>query len=657
MLKRIKLSMILSPSLGCPQIIPLDKDKIVINIIIASENNHFGEWKLIPSYNKDNQFNDISLEFIEVQEIPIGTGLLPTSIDETREYISQELYLEVFCGNARFYKVKLEIADYSKLPRKVNDSSKPTLYDLHLEGAKKKDHAVCFTESQNDELNFIHLTDLHIARRNDIIQDDISAVIGPIDSFNNFNDKLRQFIKKANQMADRSELDFVFIGGDLVDFVNHGVSDEVIGSDNNWHVFIEILTGSGNEHERGNYGIQVPIFTSTGNHDYRLHPYDVENNASTYGISKDQANNFDFEYYDSIEQLNEKKDQVYKKIVSEGSPTVKKNILRILLKKIFRYFETINAKTIIPIISGIGGVFSMYLFDYEESKLWSLLFVAIAYAIISLVNFIRYKIIRLSIVKAIISIEAGVHALHYYFLHINPFFNYTFSFDSNHFIVMDTGSDCLIGQYLWDEGNKKMKSFSIKDNIIGMSPDSMAFYPANESYSYSQISWLENALKAIEQEKASMNKTKKIFICLHSPPININKTPALPNNSKELLLKKNKHNITYGSINHFLSQFFHLCVGKKECDEKYTGPKVDIVFSGHAHKEIEFRIDFDNSLNIYYGKYSNSISQEDFNSKKPFVVQTPACGPLKDGYPNPPYFRTVHINENGIIDNFKTNSV
>ena len=552
----------------------------------------------------------------------------------------------------RIFKVTLSLSysDPSKVLRKVNNHFRPSLYDLSLEGpaAQSRPHAVCLTESKDKDLRFIHLTDLHLARRNDLIEEEISTACGPMVGFNNFNDRMRVFIGKANKLADEGELDLVLIGGDLVDFVNHGVSDEAIEDDNNWQVFIEIVTSGGCEYNKGksNYGLRVPIFTSTGNHDWRLHPYDPADVIDAFGIVRSQANNFDSEYYDTVEMLEAKKGDVYEKILKEGSPISKENLLHTGVKWLLGILETWQAKTLVPIIPAIISYF------FKEVVIWPMVIFLIAAVLHHIINYLLYKWLRYMIDHAVIPIEAGVQALHYYFLHINPYFNYAFSYGSNYFIVMDTGPDCFTGQYFWDAGNKKMGRMTINDNILGGSPDSMAFYPANEYYSYGQIPWLENLLKAIGSKGKD---NKRIFMCLHAPPINLKSIPDIPAGQSEVLLKRGEIDIRYGTINHFLSQFFHLCLGEKENDPDYSSPKVDIVFSGHAHQKIEFRID--KGPLIYSGRYSDNALNPNlnFNDNRPFVVQTAACGPLNTGYPNPPHFRTVHVDQSGVIHSFKQN--
>lgn len=649
----VKSPLVLSPSLGCPQIISLTKSA-PISVIVASEDEQFGSWSLIPSFsNQYNSLNHIPLIQRDILEIPKHCDPAILSVNDTELILSRELLSEVLGGDLRIFKVTLALSDSdpSQVLRKVNNNFRPTLYDLSLEGpaTQSRPHAVCLTQSKDKDLRFIHLTDLHLARRNDLIEKEISTAYGPVKGFNNFNDRMRVFIGETNKLADEGELDLVLIGGDLVDFVNHGVSDEAIEDDNNWQVFIEIVTGGGCEHkkEKGNYGLRVPIFTTTGNHDWRLHPYDIANVASRLGIAKARATYFDFEYYDTPDALDVKMRGVYERIIKEGSPIAKENLLHSVAKWFMGYSATWQARTLVPVIS---MVLTALFLNIETLSRWPVIISLIATGGHHLLNSLLARYIRYMITNAVIPIEGGVHALYYYFLHINPYFNYAFSYGSNYFIVMDTGPDCFTGQYFWDGGNKKMVRMSIKDNILGGSPDSMAFYPANEYYSYGQIPWLENLLKAIGSEGKD---NKRIFICLHAPPINLKSIPDIPPGQSELLLKRGEIDIRYGTINHFLSQFFHLCLGEKENDLDYSGPKVDIVFSGHAHQKIEFRID--KGPLIYNGRYSDNIAKPnfDFDDKKPFVVQTAACGPLNTGYPNPPYFRTVHVDQSGVIHSFR----
>ena len=93
--------------------------------------------------------------------------------------------------------------------------------------------------------------------------------------FVNFNKNLRLFIEHANDLADQGKLDFVLLLGDLVDFIQHNYGDREDYGENNWRLLCDILLGA---EARGfqavkKPGIKVPVFTRTGNHDWRFFPY------------------------------------------------------------------------------------------------------------------------------------------------------------------------------------------------------------------------------------------------------------------------------------------------------------------------------------------------------------------------------------------------
>jgi 3',5'-cyclic AMP phosphodiesterase CpdA len=129
---------------------------------------------------------------------------------------------------------------------------------------------------EQPEVRFVHLTDLHIASRNDLWNTEIPSIIdGGTGSegqrFVNFNEHLRKFIRWANTAADAGELDFVWALGDLVDFVHIGLVTRE-PTDNNWSTLIDMFISCPHERERGNEGLRVPLFTTPGNHDWRAYP-------------------------------------------------------------------------------------------------------------------------------------------------------------------------------------------------------------------------------------------------------------------------------------------------------------------------------------------------------------------------------------------------
>ncbi len=208
----------------------------------------------------------------------------------------------------------------------------------------------------------------------------------------------------------------------------------------------------------------------------------------------------------------------------------------------------------------------------------------------------RFKAWLRKTLEGLIAIEADVTTLSEYFLRVNPYFNYAFQLENCYFIVLDTGPDCLTAQSFWDDGGKKVRRISIDDNILGGSPDTMGFYPANEFYPYSQISWLERVLSCIgesKQQDAAHPERRRIFVGLHAPPANLSqKKRSRPSSNwssirhkiSRMCLWKNRRSVavtfwmvmTSGMAQSTttFSQFFYLCLGYREGKQDIlTGPE------------------------------------------------------------------------------------
>lgn len=162
---------------------------------------------------------------------------------------------------------------------------------------------------------------------------------------------------------------------------------------------------------------------------------------------------------------------------------------------------------------------------------------------------------------------------------------------------------------------------------------------------------------------------------MHAPPINLEeekdfKWNRLWERDREGVkwIAKDEYNLTYGSINHYLSQFFYLCMGFRESElvketEQPNLGKVDLVFSGHAHRNIEFRIDKEwvendnkHEVRIYSDVYSQLMDAAApdrwWEEHRPVIVQTAACGLQGKTADDPPYFRKVTIDAKGHIAEF-----
>jgi LGFP repeat/Calcineurin-like phosphoesterase len=148
------------------------------------------------------------------------------------------------------------------------------LYDLCFRRADSASatlatHAV-YAKTDWTHFGMAHVTDMHVARRNDHIPRSFPTRIA---DYNNFNDVFRDFIRTANRLHDAGTLDAVWATGDLVDYIYEDGDNE--NGPGNFRLLEELLLGLSGYPERVEpvEELRVPIFTGLGNHDYRLHPY------------------------------------------------------------------------------------------------------------------------------------------------------------------------------------------------------------------------------------------------------------------------------------------------------------------------------------------------------------------------------------------------
>jgi hypothetical protein len=670
-----ELPRILSPNLGCPIIIsPEDLESKGFSIIMAEDGNELDRELVLtakPSYPGEGKA--FVLEFSDREKLTEGT--LPAAfgdVDETRFLISTTLASSIFAGKARFFRywAKPSTPINKDMIRSIQHQHRPTLYDLLLEKKQKcvstVFHALCLRTTGKD-LNFIHLTDLHISLRNDLYADNVHYSTS---DFYNFNQNLRKFIHHANELADEGKVDFVLILGDLIDFLHHGFNERKDYGNNNIEVFRNLILGKANEGHPPipNTGFKIPVFTTTGNHDWRFFPYNATLQSSVFGVDKKTAEQFDLYWADEQEEISQTVETVYAKLLREGSPISNRTGMGKLINKVLLRLQKWQAQLMTPLTASaligtlpklpFGGHLYKFLGSYNR-PLWS----AMALFVVSVVMGILTGIIRKFIRKRVIdllAIEAGWQALKDYFLTINPYFNYAFRVENNYFLIMDTGHDCLRAQYLWDDGDKKLGPLSIYDNTIGHSPDVMAFYDVNEYYPYNQINWIDRLMQLITKEAKEANPSARIFIGVHAPPANLSKkdrekADRSAGGPAGLLLAEGEYNIRFGTINHFLSQFFHLCLGRIEEDPVYQRYRpVDMVLAGHAHWQLDLRLEWDHELLrplVYYGDFTDDRNRfaKNFEDLRPFLLQTPASGPRSESSPEPPYFRRVEIDGQGKI--------
>jgi hypothetical protein len=657
-----------------------------------------------PSFEGEGQ--EFTLEVTDVRKLE--SEALPSRFEdvaETRELISTTLRTQIFPGYAFWTTwAKPRTAVREPYLRAVDRVPRSTLYDLELSVAGvvvgRVRHALCLRVADVG-VKFVHLTDLHLAARNDLWEAEVRAVIegSPVtpgaQRFQNFNGKFRDFIHWANQIADKGELDFIWALGDLVDFARTGLFARVSG-DSNWSTFVEMVTGSPAETQRRNKGLRVPLYTTTGNHDWRTYPYSPVFKLSLFGITKKCAEELDFWYRNTPVEIGEKLERVSQELMRKGSPLLARSWwgtiasmgvrgCQVGLERLAQRTKAVGityGRQLLWAILGTTSIIAIlrlgphnawkYVASWVSHHPWlavsvGILFLLFVAASLTLPRWLYAKL--RTTLEGLIAIEAEVSAIYEYFLRVNPYFNYAFQLENCYFIVLDTGPDCMTAQSFWDEGGSKVRRISIRDNILGGSPDTMGFYPANEYYPYSQISWLESVLSSIKDDK-EMNRGEprkhRIFVGLHAPPANLpSKERAKAEqqlntpNTPYVVMEKPAYDIHYGTVNHYLSQFFYLCLGFREGEtDKLIGPCIDVVFAGHAHWNMEFELrkpQFEGSRwspDLLYGKFSTMVEAtcHDPDAKwGPLLLQTAACGPQGAiAEEIPPNFRYVVVIEGKI---------
>ncbi|HEX6802496.1 MAG TPA: metallophosphoesterase [Terriglobales bacterium] len=681
-------ALLVSPNLGCPEVLsPQALLESGLRVVIATRNSEdFATSKYTvhatPSFASEGR--NIEFELTRIQEL--NDEALPLKFDSvgaTRLLITTTLRTSLF-PECTFWAMRAKPRNEltEEHFRAFNNARRSTLYDLALAlngvVAGRVPHALCL-RANDAAVKFVHLTDLHLAARNDLWQREVRAVMenspvtpGP-QNFQNFNGRFREFIRWANKMADDGELDFVWALGDLVDFCRTGLFDRCEG-DTNWPTFLEMVAGSAAEAQRGNAGLRVPIFTSTGNHDWRPYPYSPAFRLEMFGITKKCADELDVWYRNAPQDVANKLEEVNERLVREGSPffarswwgTIASMGLRGLSIGTRRLWQRAAAVSVsysrrwVWLVLLAAGVLLAF-----RHPFWALILFVLAVAGTLFLPRKLYAVLRKTL-EMLIAIEADVSSLEEYFLRVNPYLNYAFEVGHCAFIVIDTGPDCLTAQSFWDDGGKKIRNVSIHDNILGGSPDTMGFYPANEFYPYSQIAWLENVLACLAD--AEQGRARRVFVGLHAPVANLSlhkrqhaDGELQRNGPAEYLFMKEGfggYDIRYGTANHYLSQFFYLCLGCREAaPNEPFGPGIDAVFSGHAHWNLEFKLQKPQNTppqwhpEIFYGEFSKGVEagcDAPGTTWGPLLLQTAACGPQGAVASEvPPNFRYVTVNPGG----------
>ena len=260
-------------------------------------------------------------------------------------YSNPQNYLtkhEIFGSLNKYYTATI----YIKLSNEVIDFLKSfnfVMFDMEFKQLNKpiltNYHSIVVSKNEWIDFKFLQATDLHLAERNDRIYEivkkwktlvrksDVSEIIAqsakavsffqrllmrqpeekikttkPLHKrYINPNNNFRNFIKLANKQVIQSDLDFIVLTGDIIDFAILSKIDKEKRKDldfdyeySNWRIFKEIVLNLPQEKRRGMVSgeeLLCPIFTTLGNHDFRTAHYDLRwgNLYKKIGLTGEEA--------------------------------------------------------------------------------------------------------------------------------------------------------------------------------------------------------------------------------------------------------------------------------------------------------------------------------------------------------------------------------
>ena len=304
--------MLFRPCLGQPRLVELDKIGKGFKIVIASKTGDVEDIRqrldntlaLSEVGNEGIKYPlalENSIELLCIYEK--GSLHIPDCMAHRQDIPGWHLFsTKMYESPVWFFEVPLTFNE----PPVISDERTFKLCDLERLSPEKdvverKYHAVCLTKRTWETFNFIHVSDLHVATRNDQIYDTIlesKANERERDDFKkryvNFNDHLRSLITQANQLAAENKLDLILMTGDLIDYINPSLGES---SRTNWRSFHDILTGCATTETRSK-ALRVPVFTVLGNHDFRLNHYRLSDGVDRwkeYGLNKKEFKQFNKE--------------------------------------------------------------------------------------------------------------------------------------------------------------------------------------------------------------------------------------------------------------------------------------------------------------------------------------------------------------------------
>ncbi len=207
-----------------------------------------------------------------------------------------------------FFLIELAMA----APPAVGPGPRFSLFDLTHPLLDPARHALVHLKHSWERFRFWFVADSHVAVLWDRLQEDFDRIPGETgfvdpegdlslkrafggksfrDSFVNPNRNLASLIRLANERTLRGELDFIVLGGDVVDYQLRSADD---GSrrgrvQTNFDLFEDLVCGR----REPDAELQAPLLIVPGNHDYRMFPYEIHH----YGLDRCGLHDLQTSYY------------------------------------------------------------------------------------------------------------------------------------------------------------------------------------------------------------------------------------------------------------------------------------------------------------------------------------------------------------------------
>lgn len=258
------------PSLGRPFF--LSADEPAFTAFVAAPAGSLDALELRGGYRLTS-VQDPRLAIVPAAEVVGKAAALPEGSPLLRVLIPRDHYA--------FYEVRLEVPAESAAA--AAGDRRYLLFDLSHPRVATSPHALAWLNHRWERYTFVFAADTHLAEVWDHIEADFlklesgDGMAGGepparlrrafsrksfADNFVNPNRQWQAFIREANRRGGQGDLDFIILGGDLVDYQ----------FPKNFELFEDMVTGR----VSGSAALEVPLFTVPGNHDYRRFPYRIQ---------------------------------------------------------------------------------------------------------------------------------------------------------------------------------------------------------------------------------------------------------------------------------------------------------------------------------------------------------------------------------------------